>query len=138
MRFGRLAVDSRSLTPGSLPIAIGSRDGTARFQAGLASNRGRIGDQGKNVPLLSVPTVCRQLAFDGSISLLKIDIEGSEEDLLSGDISWLRRVDEIIIEFHPTIVAYDRLVGLLVETGFAYTRPSADGLAMDYFRKITP
>jgi hypothetical protein len=34
------------------------------------------------------------------ISLLKIDIEGSEIDLFRSDTTWLRQVDNIVIELH--------------------------------------
>jgi FkbM family methyltransferase len=36
------------------------------------------------------------------IDLLKVDIEGAETELFSGDLSWLARTDAIAIEFHKT------------------------------------
>jgi FkbM family methyltransferase len=115
--------------------AIGATAGVARFQAGSASNRGRIGPSGKEVDLLTMSSVFHNCEIVGRVNLLKIDIEGSEQDLLTGDISWLHRVDEIIIEFHPTLVEYARLIRILVESGFSYTPPRSGALAMDYFKR---
>jgi FkbM family methyltransferase len=118
-----------------IEAAIGAKDGVASFQAGSASNRGRVGQPGREVTLLSMNSVFSNYGIDGNINLLKIDIEGSELDLFTGDISWLHRIEEIIIEFHPTLVPYERLVRILIESGFSYTAPEAGGLAMDYFKR---
>jgi FkbM family methyltransferase len=44
----------------------------------------------------------------GEIDLLKIDIEGAETELFSGDMSWLTRTGAIAIEFHQTSAGYTR------------------------------
>ena len=122
--------------PGVLiQAAIGASDGTARFQPDFASNKGRLGPSGKEVSLLSMPSLLERIGVDGNVSLLKIDIEGTEEELLCRDLSWLRRIDEIIIEFHPTIVPYEKLIAVIVDAGFAYSQPQSGALAMDYFRR---
>jgi FkbM family methyltransferase len=36
----------------------------------------------------------------GQVDILKVDIEGAEVELFSGDLSWLERVRSIAIEFH--------------------------------------
>jgi FkbM family methyltransferase len=47
-------------------------------------------------------TVPELISMSGAqrISLLKIDIEGSEIDLFRSDTTWLRQVDNIVIELH--------------------------------------
>jgi hypothetical protein len=51
---------------------------------------------------------------------VKIDIEGSEQQLLERSAEWLESADAIIIEFHPTVVDCRRLVDLLKAQGFRY------------------
>jgi hypothetical protein len=53
-------------------------------------------------------------------SLIKIDIEGGEEELLGGPTEWLGCTDAIIIEFHPTSVDYPRLIRKVSSQGFKY------------------
>lgn len=45
-------------------------------------------------------TLWELLANRGPVDLLKIDIEGSERQLFSGDVSWLSRVRNLCIELH--------------------------------------
>lgn len=56
---------------------------------------------------------------DRDIHLLKLDIEGSEFDLLDKDISWLRRIRHISMEVHPQYGDSDRLKSRLEDAGFA-------------------
>ena len=70
------------------------------------------------------------------IDLLKIDIEGSEQDLIEGeDRAWLQRVKEIVIEFHPTISPNAKLIDILIGAGFTYWPPQKSGLKVDYFKR---
>jgi FkbM family methyltransferase len=49
---------------------------------------------------VSIPTLMQRNAID-RIHILKIDIEGAEKELFSGDVSsWLSKTDIIIIELH--------------------------------------
>ncbi len=41
-----------------------------------------------------------------TIDLLKMDIEGGEQALLTGDTAWLSSVNAIVAEFHPSVVDY--------------------------------
>ena len=36
----------------------------------------------------------------GSVDLFKMDIEGAEEGIFENDVSWLKNVDQLLIEFH--------------------------------------
>jgi FkbM family methyltransferase len=51
------------------------------------------------VDAISIPSILRRLGWD-RIELLKIDIEGHEQRLLSEDCDWLHRVDAICLEYH--------------------------------------
>jgi FkbM family methyltransferase len=58
------------------------------------------GEEGAaTVAAFSIPTLLRQQGWQ-RINLLKIDIEGAERHLFSGDTDWLGRVDELVIELH--------------------------------------
>ncbi len=54
---------------------------------------------------------------------MKMDIEGGEQALLTGPLEWLNRTKAIIAEFHPDIVDYPLLTGLLERQGFKYVPP---------------
>jgi hypothetical protein len=58
-------------------------------------------------PGISMSTLMRRYGI-GEIDLLKIDIEGAETELFSGDVSWLTRTGAIAIEFHQTSAGYTR------------------------------
>ena len=57
---------------------------------------------------------------DGQADLVKMDIEGGEEELLLGDVAWARRVGMVVAEMHPTLVDYDKMIGALKATGMRY------------------
>ncbi|MBK9149145.1 MAG: FkbM family methyltransferase [Flavobacteriales bacterium] len=93
-------------------------DGVQCFQAGVWPTGGTInlkqeglrpsafqtlaeGD-GTPVEALTIPQIMERAGID-RISLLKIDIEGSELELFSApDVSWIDRVDAISIELHDS------------------------------------
>lgn len=101
--------------------AIGPHDGVARFMPHRQSNLGSVGAsaEGTEVPMISMATLLDTTGIE-SIDVLKIDIEGGEADLLTGDLGWLERVGAIIAEFHPGVVDYQALVQRLVDHGFRY------------------
>jgi FkbM family methyltransferase len=72
------------------------------------------------VPVTTVPKVMEQAGWD-HIDLLKIDIEGAEEELLSRDNQWLAKVEAIIMEVHAN-TTIERLNGHLAPFGFILTR----------------
>lgn len=128
-----------------IDAAIGPVDGTATFEASHASNAGHvirtdsIADGSVTVRMISMHTVLKRLSTDQRIDLLKIDIEGGEEALFSGDLSWLARVESIIIELHPDRVDSASIISCVVSQGFEYV-PSGSIFAhsMDAFiRKRT-
>jgi FkbM family methyltransferase len=136
------ADDNNKLLERNVPVgtqvvraAVGPSDGMARFATDAASNLGRVADVGEEVCQVSMQTVLELLPEGRRVDLLKLDIEGGEQVLLTtGDLRWLNRVDAIIAEFHPHAVDYEELVHILVRHGFEYI-PSGSAWAgsMDAF-----
>ncbi|MGI9119212.1 MAG: FkbM family methyltransferase [Acidimicrobiales bacterium] len=99
--------------------AVGPCDGTIGFEEHRDSNRGRTGGTECPVPMLSMSSILA-LTPNGKADLVKMDIEGGEEALLLGDVSWLANVGALIVEFHPPLVDKPRLVAVLEGAGFRY------------------
>jgi FkbM family methyltransferase len=115
--------------------AIGPSEGIARFEFNPASNLGRLSENGSPVPIISVGSIIRKYAI-AKFALIKVDIEGGEQELFDGPIGWLALTDAIIIEFHPALVDYQRLARLVCSHGFTYI--PADSVFtgnMDCFKK---
>ncbi len=119
---------SKTFAAHVVEAAAGSENGTALFDAGPSPTNGRIvgEDPAQNnvqsgqyaVRVLNMEAVLKDLPETTPIDLMKIDIEGGEQDLLSSNIGWLDRVSALIIEFHPALVNYDRLIAILDAVGF--------------------
>jgi FkbM family methyltransferase len=107
-----------------LEAAIGPHEGTVRFESNQASNQGRVSEKGVPVAMITVDTILQKLACS-QLALVKIDIEGSEQQLFDGPTAWLDRTDAIIIEFHPTLVDYSRIIKALAGCGFTYIRSNS-------------
>jgi FkbM family methyltransferase len=106
-----------------ITAAIAPYSGTAQFVASDESNLGRLGQaqDGLTVRTITMSEVLEHVG--GHIDILKMDIEGGEQELLTvGDLSWLDAVDCIIAEFHPSVVDYQRLTRAVVDHGFHYHR----------------
>lgn len=102
--------------------AIGPADGTVRFASDADSNLGHVSLEGREVPMISMETLCARHAIQ-RIDVLKIDIEGGEQQLLSGPIGWLSHVKSIIAEFHPDIIDYAGCVERIESAGLRWIRP---------------
>lgn len=62
------------------------------------------------------------LAALGGCDFLKCDVEGGEHALFSGDLTWLRGVKHLAIEYHWTKAEGDRLEAILRREGFVVER----------------
>lgn len=115
--------------------AIGPFDGVARFEMSQNSNQGRLSTVGVQVQVISMNSVITVYELN-KIDLLKIDIEGGEQELFNGPADWLDKVHAIIIEFHDKEVDSLRIVTLLESRGFRYF-PSNSVFPnnMDLFRR---
>ena len=106
-----------------IKAAVGATDKIVRFKRSTESNLGSVSESGDaEVRMLSMNALLDELPEScNEIDLLKIDIEGGEQELLSsGDLAWLRKVRSVIIEFHPDVVDYPGLVHKVQEQGFRY------------------
>ncbi|WP_026734485.1 FkbM family methyltransferase [Fischerella sp. PCC 9605] len=109
-----------------IEAAIGPTDGVVTFESSQDSNMGRVavnGEQattGEQVKMISMTTLLAELPHDQEVDLVKLDIEGGEQQLLSGNLSWLKRVKAIIAEFHPEVVDYPGLIKTIQQQEFQY------------------
>ena len=133
-RLAMLNLKSNGIQAEIIEAAVGTLDGKAHFAENAVSNMGRISETGREVQMVCMASLLRKLPQDQMVDLLKIDIEGGEQTLLTeGDASWLSRVREIIIEFHPTLVDTKELLVCLKKAGFDYSPPTQR--RVDYFRR---
>jgi FkbM family methyltransferase len=134
-RLVRLNLSRNGVPATVVEAAAGARDGTARFSASADSNQGQLGEDGEEVPVISMSTLLREHAPGQSVALMKMDIEGGEQDLLSSNTEWLSRIPVVLAEFHPDRVDYPGLIGKLESAGFVYHRPDHRVLFMDCFTR---
>src|ERR1700754_4702020 len=115
-------VSNRNITP--VRAAISDTDGTAAIEKSRFSYNSfiRAGEGNNNIRTVSMPALLKELNIT-TIDLLKVDIEGHEKKIFAGDISWLAKVNRIVIEVHSpedevvTMAAlkqYNFIVGKLV------------------------
>lgn len=104
-----------------LEAAIGPREGVARFEMNQSSNLGKLSENGVPVTMTTVAAILEK-SVCSRLGLVKIDIEGGEQELFDGPTDWLASADAIIAEFHPTLVDYARIVETISKHGFDYIR----------------
>ncbi|HCK10095.1 MAG TPA: hypothetical protein DHW45_09480 [Candidatus Latescibacteria bacterium] len=104
---------------------------TAEFHVGefniSSSARGFEGDypfparakKSVQVPLANLRGILADTFGDRRVDILKIDIEGSEADLLAGDLGYLRQVDTIVIEWHKWVLDFGEVKMKLKGVGFS-------------------
>ena len=100
--------------------AVGPMDGTVRFEDSRESHLGRVSRKGARVRQVSMLTILAELEPGLVVDLLKVDIEGFEGELFSGDLTWLVRIRAIIIEIHPPVVDRDDIVRRIEAQGFRF------------------
>ena len=71
------------------------------------------------VPVVHVHERWRSLHGDRRIDLLKIDVEGTECDLIRNEPALLAIADRIVIEWHKWVTSLDEVGGLLRAAGFS-------------------
>lgn len=102
-----------------LEAAIGPREGVARFELSQSSNLGRLSEKGVPVAMTTVGAILKRSACS-RLGLVKIDIEGGEQQLFDGPTDWLASADAIICEFHPTLVDCSKIIETISSRGFDY------------------
>lgn len=119
------------------PVAIGSEEGTTLLRFGenptcSAVESSPMHDLQKvtEVALYTVRKLV-ELADWPSIDLVKIDIEGAEDELLSRECDWLNFTGALILEIHPNTTA-EKIQSYLNKFGFSLNRVG-DGREPVYF-----
>jgi len=107
-----------------LEAAIGPHEGTARFESSRISNLGRLSEEGAPVAMITVDMILRKSQCQ-RLGLVKIDIEGGEQQLFDGPLNWLDRTNAIIIEFHSPMVDYSRIIKTIESCNFTYIRSNS-------------
>ncbi len=111
---------------------VGPGASTALFQSNTHSVLGRVGAVGTAVDVVDL----NRLLKDERVGLVKIDIEGAEQDLVSGNLGWLDHVQAIVAELHPGLVDDAFVVSRIVGAGFHHTPASSLGWSnADYFSR---
>lgn len=130
-RLARLNLSRNNVPSELIEAAVGPQDGTALFQGSGDSNIGRVGTAGAPVPVVSMRTILSRHSPGSAVDLMKMDIEGGEQALLTENTEWLDQIRSIVAEFHPDVVDYGGLIKRLESEGFRYL-PAGRG-AMDCF-----
>ncbi|MBI4606848.1 MAG: FkbM family methyltransferase [Planctomycetes bacterium] len=71
------------------------------------------------VPRIRLERAWREHLGEERCRLLKVDIEGSEEELFRSEGDFLRRVDRIVVEWHKWLVAREGMEAALRAQGFS-------------------
>jgi FkbM family methyltransferase len=121
-------LEQNRLSATLLEAAVGPFDGRARFRRERASNLGSLDPRGDvEVEVQSMQSVLDQLPDPDAETLLKLDIEGGEEQLFTGDLSWLGRFHWLMAEFHPAQADLDRITQLIDESGLRFRAGGSRG-----------
>lgn len=84
------------------------------------------------VEMIEMPELLMEHAID-TVDILKVDIEGAENELFSQCDAWISRVRLIIIEVHPSKVDYQGLIDRVSACGFQYFPPGTFAPIYDTF-----
>jgi FkbM family methyltransferase len=103
--------------------AVSRYSSSGGFTLGESSNLGRLAEGDSGVAVVGIRDVVSSISFGPS--LVKIDIEGAERQILMDeDATWLPAFEFVMIEMHPHAVSIDDLVHLIEGLGFAYFPPT--------------
>lgn len=109
-----------------LHAAVGQHAGEAWFEARLESNLGRLSHKSSTEAGIRVPVVGIRDLLDrfpeGRVDLVKMDIEGGEQDLLGHDLDWLDRVQALVVEWHDDRADSLPLIENVIAAGFRHER----------------
>ncbi len=106
--------------------AIGGSSGTALFAkrresnlGGIAMHQGPVMNEGQiEVRMLTMTEAAAEIPAGSPIDLVKMDIEGGEQAVFTGDLSWLERTRALIIEWHPDRCDPRPMMDALASRGF--------------------
>jgi FkbM family methyltransferase len=101
-----------------IEAAIGPNEGAAQFEVSATSTLGRIGTEGIEVALITPQSVIDRFPAHERIDLVKMDVEGAEQELFKADLSWLDRVDCLVVELHADRVDSKGIIATLQAHAF--------------------
>jgi FkbM family methyltransferase len=108
----RAALARNHLDATVVEVAVGAREGRAQLDVGAESSTSRISTRGTSVVMTTLDALYEQ---HGAASLVKIDVEGLEGEVLQGAERLLTEAKPLlVIELHPWAdkqQVFDRLVG---------------------------
>jgi FkbM family methyltransferase len=111
---------------------VGPAGSTALFAAHDHAVLGRVGTEGAVVDVMDL----NRLLKDERVGLVKIDFEGAEQDLVSGNLGWLDNAQAIIAELHRGLIDGEFVVGRIVGAGFRYIPAGSLGWSnADFFSR---
>ena len=125
------AIAEMNLFDNSIPgevvrAAVGQQSGEAWFNLRPESNTGRVVGANRGSDVTLVPVVGIRELIDrfprGCVDLVKMDIEGAEGDLLSGNPSWLENIGALIVEWHDERTDSAPLIQNVEKFGFSHRR----------------
>ena len=102
----------RNITPypqiTALRAAVWDRDGMVHVEdpgrgAWSFTVTSKTDATGQQVPAVTMNTVCNRFGLS-RIDLVKMDIEGAEQRVFSGDLEWLKSTTRVVIELHDRFV----------------------------------
>ena len=118
-----LASEIKSKKVACLNAAIGSKDGLGNLKPGRFRHNTQVdtAESGKNpVKVISINRLMEDYNLE-NIDLLKIDIEGGERELFSGNLEWLTATKSVLIEFHGDEL-FEKCVHVLKSAGFVVNK----------------
>lgn len=84
------------------------------------------------IEMITMNDIIREFNIN-QIDILKVDIEGAEAELFAQCESWISKIRLIIIEVHPTLVDYKKLIENITSKGFHYFKPGTFSSYSDVF-----
>jgi len=122
--LARRNLEQNAINGEVIEAAIGPREGAAHFEASGISNLGKVSTTGSPVRMTTVAAILEKSGC-ARFALVKMDIEGGEQELLAGPTDWLDRVDAIIAEFHPDRIDYPGAIRSIAARGLKYIPASS-------------
>lgn len=104
------------ITASVLECAVAAGEGEGFLAVSKEPNSGRLGREGRPVRIASMSSVVEAMGAHG-VDIMKIDIEGAEKTLFSGNLDWLGRVQAIVAEIHFPEVELDEIVAVIEAAG---------------------
>lgn len=136
-RLLRHNLHQNGMTATVLECAVGAAAGEEFLAIAEEPNSGRLARAGLRVRTASMSSIVEALGAQGTADVVKIDIEGAERVLFSGDLDWLGKMQTVVAEIHAPPVDVGRIVALLEAHDLRPTSPgvgSRGGSIMSFSR----